>query len=519
MSSIDPNCPVLIGVGQNTWRERDVSRTPIDVLTEVAAMALEDTAVDSINESIDCVVTVRFIADANPAIAPLFPRNPGAAIAQRLNLPSAKILQGAIGGNSPQYLVNQLAKKLSDGECSVALLAGAELFDTLFSAMKTGGDISAWADGAEPPKAKLGEDRDGLNPTEKLHGLYEPINTYPLFENAIRHRDQRSIEEHQQLLGHICSGMSQVAAENPLAWRQQSLTAEEICTVSASNRIIGYPYTKMMNAVLSVDMAAAVIMTTAGKARELGIDEERLVYLRAGVDVNEIWHVSERENFHSSPALGKAASAALEPARLSLEDIDCFDLYSCFPSAVEIACREIGLSPLDPRGLTVTGGLPYFGGPGNNYSLHAIAEMVTRLRGNSLELDQESGQESRPKNGLVTANGLYLTKHSMGIYSSQAPLDKWQSFNNQPLQNEIDQGPRIHLDKDYEGEVSIETYTVAFDKDGPKEGYIIARNKSGHRVIANTGRVVNTLDRLLEKDSIGLRGHIEQKQGGAIFRF
>lgn len=507
MSSVDPNCPVLIGVGQNTWRDRDVSRTPIDALTDVATMALKDTGVDAINELIDCVVNVSFITDTNPAVAALLPRNPGAALAERLKLPSAQLFKGALGGNSPQYLVNQLAQKLVEGECSVALLAGVELLDTFFNALKTQADISAWADGATPP-ATLGEEREGLNETEQLHGLYEPINTYPLFENALKHKEQRDSEAHQQLLGNICSAMSQVAAQNPLAWRQQLFTPADICQVSKANRIIGYPYTKLMNAILTVDMAAAIVMTTAGKARELGIAEDRLVYLRAGVDLNDIWHISERENLYSSPAIGAAARAALAQAQLKLDDIDCFDIYSCFPSAVEIACNEIGLSPLDPRGVTVTGGLPFFGGPGNNYSLHAIAEVVARLRADEATV-----------NGLVTANGLYLTKHSVGIYSSQAPCDKWSLLDNKPLQKAIDQGPSVHLDQTYAGKVTIETYTVAYDREGPKEGYIIARNPSGHRVIANTGRDIDTLSGLLQQDPIGMVGYVEQKETGAVFRF
>ena len=507
MSRVDPDCPVLVGIGQSTWKDIDVARTPVDALSEVASIALKDTGVTSIEEAIDCVATVRFIADTNPAIAPLFPRNPGAAIAKRLGLSSPLVIQGTIGGNSPQYLVNQLADKLSRGDCSAVLLAGAELFGTFFTALKSGEDLSGWSDGAKISPLTLGEDRDGLNATEKLHGLYEPINTYPLFENALRHHERRSPEEHQERLGKICSNMTEVAAHNPLAWRRRSLSPKQICEVSEDNRLIGYPYTKMMNAVLSVDMAAAVVMTTAGKARDLGIDEDHLVYLRAGVDVNEIWNVSERANLYSSPGLGKAVHAALDHSKLSLDEIDCFDIYSCFPSAVEIACNEIGLSPLDPRGVTVTGGLPYFGGPGNNYSLHAIAETVSRLR------------KETAKNGLVTANGLYLTKHSIGIYSSEAPLEKWRAFDNETLQNDIDQGPRTRLDPQYEGSVSIETYTVAFDREGPKEGYIIAINSEGSRVIANTGPDEETLGQLLVDDLVGRQGYVRQENGKAIFRF
>ena len=198
---------------------------------------------------------------------------------------------------------------------------------------------------------------------------------------------------------------------------------------------------------------------------------------------------------------------ALAHSALRLEDIDCFDIYSCFPSAVEIACNEIGLSPLDPRGVTITGGLPFFGGPGNNYSLHAIAEMTSRLR---------SGPAS---NGLVTANGLYLTKHSVGIYSSNPPPTTWQAFDDDSLQAAIDQGPQVHLSPEYEGAVTVETYTVTYDRNGPKEGIVIALTDEGSRIIANTGAEQTTFEELLRIDPVGRTGYVQRVEGKSIFRF
>ena len=251
-----------------------------------------------------------------------------------------------------------------------------------------------------------------------------------------------------------------------------------------------------MNAVLAVDMASAVLMTTAGKAIEIGIDPSRLVYLRAGTDINEIWNITEREDLTRSPGLGKAVRAVLDHADIDLDSIDRFDLYSCFPSAVQIACNEIGLSPFDERGVTVTGGLPFFGGPGNNYSLHAIAEMVRLIR------------EGDAKNGLVTANGLYLTKHSVGVYSSSPQDGEWQAIDALPLQKEVDSGPRVQLSEDYQGEVVVETYTISFDRNGPKRGIVVAKTPSGLRAIANIDDHI-TLQSLLDMDAvIGVKGRI-----------
>ena len=188
-------------------------------------------------------------------------------------------------------------------------------------------------------------------------------------------------------------------------------------------------------------------------------------------------------------------------AGITLDEISHFDIYSCFPSAVQVACREIGLDPLDERGVTVTGGLPYFGGPGNNYSLHAIAQMAETLR---------SGTTGH---GLVTANGMYLTKHSMGIYSTEPPSGEWQDISNEPLQQHIDAAPRLKIAADPSGPATIESYTVGFNREGPTRGIVIARNEAGERVVANTPADADTLAQLMTGDPIGQSGNVRIQEG------
>jgi acetyl-CoA C-acetyltransferase len=504
MSNFD-NTPIIVGVGQQTWREPDTSRTPVDALSEASALALADVGRDTLVGAIDAVAMVRFIADTDPGMAALFPRNPGRQVAERLGIKSAAVYQGVIGGNTPQYLINHFAGKLASGDHAVLLLCGAELLATMFSALRTGADISAWPGAAEAEPTTVGIERDGLNQTEKLHGLYEPVNTYPLFENSLRHQLGIPRDQHQETIAQICSEMSQVAAGNPHAWRQTFQSAEEVARVDAKNRYIGYPYTKAMNPVLAVDMAASVVITTVGKARELGIDPGRWIYLRGGVDVNDIWHVSERLTLHQSPAIRLAWDSLRQSTGIGIDAVTDFDIYSCFPSAVQIACNEIGLSPLDPRGVTVTGGLPYLGGPGNNYSLHAIAEMVSRLR------SRGTGH------GLVTANGLYLTKHSLGLYSTEPAEHAWQALDSTALQKQIDSSPRLSLAEDPTGPAIVESYTVAFGRDGPERGIVIARNGRGERIIANTAGDTDTLEQLITLDPIGRSGQVKLQNGLNIF--
>ena len=197
-----------------------------------------------------------------------------------------------------------------------------------------------------------------------------------------------------------------VAAANPLATRRQGYSSEQLVTVDNADRWISFPYPKLMNAHSYIDQSAAVVMTSVAVARELGHPARKWVFLHGCGDAHDHWYVSERVDLHSSPAIRAASRQALAMAGKTLADIDVIDLYSCFASAVQIGCQEIGLAKDDPRGLTITGGLPYFGGPGNNYVTHSISEMVRRLR-------------ARPEAfGLITANGNYVTKHSFGVYST-----------------------------------------------------------------------------------------------------
>ena len=504
---IPDNTPIIIGVGQQTWPLIDASRTPVDALHAAAANALADAGHSGLLDAIDTVATVRFIADTTPGIGALFPRDPGAQLAHRLGIRNAAFFQGTIGGNTPQYLVNHFASALAQGAHSVVLLAGAELLATLFDALRSGADITAWATGEGLAPPTLGKERDGHRATELAHGLYEPINTYPLFENSLRHHLGSSLTEHSAHIAEVCSRMSRVAAGNPHAWRPQFHSATDISTVAQNNRYIGYPYTRVMNPILAVDMAAAVILTTVGKARALGIAQSQWIYLRGGADVNDTWFVSERPTLHHSPAINRAWNAVSAYSGISLDEVSRFDIYSCFPSAVQVACNEIGISPLDERGVTVTGGLPYFGGPGNNYSLHAIAEMVTSLR------------SAGTAHGLVTANGLYLTKHSLGLYSTEPPAQPWQDIASAELQQHIDGAPRLSLAADPTGMATVETYTVGFGREGPKQGIVIARNAAGERVIANTASDAATLNQLLEHDPIGHSGKVRIVDGINILEF
>ena len=219
------------------------------------------------------------------------------------------------------------------------------------------------------------------NALERRHGVTNPVSAYPFLENALRAKAGRGIAEHQAFLGRLYERFAEVASRNPHSWFPAPRSADDIARVHEKNRWVGFPYPKNMNAIMEVDQAAALVVMAASEADRLGIPAaKRVTYLGGGRSVDG-WSVSERAFLARSPAYAAAAAETQRHAALGPDDVDFFDFYSCFPCVVEFALDELGLSPDDPRGFTQTGGLAQHGGPGNAYSLHALANVVQAMRG------------------------------------------------------------------------------------------------------------------------------------------
>jgi acetyl-CoA C-acetyltransferase len=313
------------------------------------------------------------------------------------------------------------------------------------------------------------------------------------------------VPEHLEAVGRLFAHFAGVAKANPLADRRQGFTARQISTVGPDNPYIGFPYTKLMNSNAFIDQAAAIILTSVGKARALGIPRDRWVYLHGCADAHDHWYISDRHNYHSSPAMRVVAQETQAMAGIGIDAIDKFDIYSCFPSAVQIACREMGLAQDDPRGLTITGGLPYFGGPGNNYVTHSIAQMMDEVR-------------KRPgSKGMVTANGNYVTKQSAGIYSTTPPAKPFAPKDPATYQAAIDgdTGPAVAEVAD--GPATVETYTVMHDRKGPSYAILFGRLGDGRRFIANTPDDPTLLQDMVDREMIGAAGRVTHADGRNVF--
>src|SRR3990167_9508427 len=499
--------PVLIGAGQFTYRgDAGNPPSPLELLKVAAERAALDAGLKgSVLADLDALAVVAFSIDAPGGLSKLpLPRlsDPPASLARAVSASPAWSVYTETGGNSPQQAVNVVCERIAQGDANLALVSGAEFLGSLMKRMKGGLGFDGWADDIDSKPRRIGDPRPGVTPQEAAHGLGYPVNTYPLFENALRARDGRSIEDHQKALGALFAPFTKAAAANPYAWFPVERSAEELVTVTDRNRMVGFPYPKYLNAIMEVDQSAAVLIASVRKARELGVPQDKWVFLHGCADASDLWYPTDRQNFHSSPAMRLTGQRALEMAGIGLDDIGHIDLYSCFPVAVELGAEELGLALDDPRGLTVTGGLPYMGGPGNNYAMHSIATMMGKLR-------------DHPHSwGLCTANGWYLTKQSTGVYSTRPLEGPWEREDPAVIQRQIDALPHPALVEHPEGPAIIEAYTVVHTRDGYHMGIVCGRDSHDRRFTAVPPDEEAPLRDLEGREGVGRSGTVGRHPDG-----
>lgn len=398
------------------------------------------------------------------------------------------------GGNSPGELLNTLANRIVAGDANVAILAGAECVYGRRRAIKENLPLN-WTP-FEGHRDFLKGQRSLTTPVEARHGMTGPIHCYPLYENALRAKAGRTVEEHQAFLGSFMARNAVVSASNPYAWFQTAYTPDQISTVTPDNRWVCFPYPKRMNAIMEVDLSAAIVVMSEEEAERRGIDPSRCVAFLGGGSGVDAWTPCERIDFTTSPAMKASSNAAFEHASLTVDDVDLFDLYSCFPSAIEMALTALGVATDDPRGATVTGGLAYAGGPGNSYALHGLAAMTERLRDS---LDPAS-------TGLVSSLGMTATKHAYNVLSSERST--WSAADglaHKITLADVDRtGPELVDEVSGTGE--IETYTVEHDRTGAAvRTIIVVRLDDGRRTVGNGMCTHDEVRALMTSEGIGRR--------------
>ena len=452
--------PVLVGVSQILQRTDDLkaAREPLELMVEAVEQAALDAGSRALLATAASVRVVRGMwryAD------------PGRIVAERIGCPGAQTAITQYGGNMVQSAVNLSCREIQSGELDVVILTGAECGRSWARAQKTGDELG-WSEAPGVPDLVIGSETPFAHDAEIARKIRMPIQMYPIFEIALRHERKESVEAHLKRVSALWAGFSEVAADNPSAWIREAKTAQEIATPGPTNPAISFPYPMLMNSNSRVDMGAALILCSGATAKRLGVPRERWVYPHTGTDAHDHYFVSEREDLCSSPAMHTAGRRALDLANVAPSQLSHVDVYSCFPSAVQVAAKEIGLDTSRP--LTVTGGLTFGGGPMNNYVMHGVARMAEVLR------------EDPGAFGMCTGNGGYITKHAFGVYSTQPPEKPFQYAD---VQNELDATAAREAVIDYRGDVTIESYSVMYEGDAPSIAHAACLLADGRRTWGN----------------------------------
>ncbi|WP_396927345.1 acetyl-CoA acetyltransferase [Mycolicibacterium sp.] len=473
---VDSRTPVIVGVGQFTERIDDPDyrgMSAVELATEAVRAALADTGADvaAVAKAIQVFAGLRQFEICTPfASAPLgCSDNYIRSVAQRVGADPARAVLESIGGNGSQKLVTEFAAEIAAGDIEVALILGSENGSTL----KTFATRDDKPDHSETVGGQLDDRGYGfeqyMSEYTAGHGLTGAPVQYGLLDNARRARLGLSVEEYRLKMAELFAPFSKVAAKNPFSSSPVERTVSELVTVTADNRMICDPYPRLMVARDTVNQGAAALLMSVAAARKLGVPEEKWVYLHGHADQRE-QDLLDREDLSVSYSSKQAVAEALRVADIGIDDVATFDLYSCFPFPVFVVCDDFGLAADDPRGLTLTGGLPYFGGPGNSYSLHGIAETVAAMR------------DKPGAFGLVGANGGIMSKYSVGVYST-TPVD-WTPDRSKELQADIAALPKVPVTRNANGAGVIETYSVRYDWP-ERTGIIIGRlDADGSRFMA-----------------------------------
>lgn len=458
--SLDPRTPVIVGAGQ--INDRDLGSEPVDLMARCTEAALDDTGCPGLRDRID---EVRVVWGVWPYA------DPGRLVAERIGRPDARTTKTTTGGNQVYDLVIDTADRIASGELDVAVVCAAESMRTRRADRAHGTDTEYLVerDGAAPD-ITFGSDLPLSGPTEEEIGVHHPTRFYAMAETALRHRLGEGLDEHRHRIAGLWAGASRVAAANPHAWLRDELTADEIATVTDRNRPIAAPYPKLMTSNLNVDQGGAVIVCSIAAAEAAGVPRDRWIFPWSGSGAADHWYPTNRWALDESPAMRFVGRDTLALAGLGVDDCGVLDLYSCFPVAVQVAQRELGVS--SQRDFTITGGLTFAAGPLNCYCVLPLTRSIELLRAAPAE------------RAFLTGNGGFFTKHSALVLSGEpAP----SGFRSSHPQDEVDALPSRPSPSDPATAGLIEAYTVTYDREmAPDRAILAVLDPDGRRHWAET---------------------------------
>ncbi len=491
--------PVIAAVGEHIDRPKrpEEAREPVDLMVE-ALKACETDAGVRVLGGVGLLSLIGLVS---------WPyKDPVQLLAQKLGIAPAEAVNASMGGETPVRLVHEAAKRIALGEDVVAAVVGGEASHARAQAEKSGVAPPWTPAAAKDETVRFPSSRFAMSPIAKQLGVMNPAQVYPFYEVAAQAAWGQTPAEGMRESAELWARYAAVAAGNPYAWIRSAPDADAIGTISADNRLINWPYPKLMVANPAVNQSAAVIVMSLARAREMGIAEEKLIHIWGGANAIEPEDYLHRDRYDHSTAQSAVLDTSVVIAGGDARRFRHLELYSCFPVVPKMALRTLGLDPaLHPP--TVAGGLTFFGGPLNNYMSHAIAAMVRALRAHAGEL------------GLLYGQGGYVNKHHALVLSTAAPPAPMATDYSAQGIADAARGPTPPLREGYVGTGVIETYTVRYARDGaPFDAIIIARTPDGGRVMASAPATdTETIGQLtsMQRTAVGVRGAVVSGAAGA----
>jgi len=459
MASLASRRPAIAGIAQVVQRVEDPrdAAEPLALMERAIRQAAEDAGAPKLIESLDAIFVPQGLWRYG---------DPGRLLGERLGSPNAHTTVGAISGHIVQILVNRACAEIAAGRADVIALVGGESENSK-RRLKREEIPLHWDERISgEPDHRVGDVKFMRTPDEQEAGVLNATSVFALCDVSLRHSLGETPTAHRDRISDLAHRMSQVAANNPYAWIQREVPAAEIRNPTPSNRMVNYPYTKLMTSNISVDQSAALIICSAEAATRFSVPEGKRVYLRASTEMSKTILLSERDLLHRHPGQVLAAERVLQLSNTSVDELDHIDLYSCFPFAVQAGASALGVGT-DPVP-SLTGGMTFFGGPFGNYVLHSKASMVERLRADAGSI------------GAIGSVGGSFAHFSYGLYSTD-PGDH-EGPRIEDVSDEFAAMPRRSYAEGYSGPATIEAYSVVVMHQGPYQVSFAALNEKGERV-------------------------------------
>ena len=435
------NRPVVIGIGSIQQKET------FDKLDE--ALVLMDKAVkNAIHDSTNNKI-VNYINEILVPKGYWRYRDPGKWVAKKNNINSVETSVAKIG-ILQQNLLNSACKRIANGEINASLIMGGESRYKMLRAQIEKKEYIETELNINPSKYIKAPDELNLDIEKKELGLMA-VGYYAILESALRASLKKNIKTHNEYISKMYSDFSKVASVNEDAWIDNPLNISEIGCVNSKNPLMAFPYNKNHCSSWNVNQSCAIIICSEAIADKLKVPFEKRVYPLASSETNHMIPMLQRPNLIEPMGMKLAADFILNICKENNLDVDKYDLYSCFPVAVQMFAKSLNISNINQ--MTITGGMPFAGGPLNSFVLHSTTKLISKIR----ELNKGVG--------LITGVSGMMTKQSYALWSKNPNIDFiHKDFTNEAKSKEIP----IELSNITEGDGKILGYTIINYDSEPK---------------------------------------------------